>query len=122
MKKSVLIAGAAVMASIVYSISAAEWPAPYKPFSGKYTIYSGELGDQQTPTRNEIKVSFIVDGRTAKEMFDSISPDDKETCGGEGARARTKGNVWCTYQPGKDYRCYFGFDLRTGKSIGGGIC
>jgi len=122
MKNFTLIAAAAASLLLVFSISAAEWPAPYRSFSGKYTIYAGELGDQQAPTRNERKVSFIVDGEPAKEMFDSMHPDDKETCGGEGARGRTKGNVWCTYQPGKGYKCYFGFDLRTGKSIGGGIC
>lgn len=122
MKNTALLVGAAVLVSIVCSISAAEWPAPYRQFSGKYTIYSGELGDQQAPTRTETKVSFIVDGQPAKELFDAMHPDDKETCGAEGTRARTKGNVWCTYHPGRGYKCYFGFDLRTGKSIGGGIC
>ena len=122
MKNSALITGVTILLSIVCSLSAAESPAPYRQFSGKYTIYSGELGDQQAPTRNERKVSFIVDGLPAKDLFDSMAPDDKEACGGEGARARTKGNVWCTYQPERGYKCYFGFDLKTGKSIGGGIC
>jgi hypothetical protein len=122
MKNIALIAGATALVSLACSIGAAEWPAPYRPFSGKYTIYSGELGDQQAPTRNERKVSFIIDGGPAKEMFDSMYPDDKETCGSEGTRARTRGNVWCTYQQARGYKCYFGFDLRTGKSIGGGIC
>ena len=122
MKNTVLIVGATVLVSIVCSISAAERLAPYRQFSGKYAIYSGELGDQQAPTRTETKVSFIVDGQPAKELFDAMHPDDKETCGGEVARARTKGNVWCTYHPGRGYKCYFGFDLKTGKSIDGGIC
>jgi len=122
MKKTVLIVGATALGLLAYSTGAADWPAPYRPFSGRYTVYSGDLGDQQAPTRDDRKLSFIVEGQPAKEIFDSMYPDDKESCGSEGARARTKGNVWCTYQPRRGYKCYFGFDLRTGQSIGGGIC
>lgn len=122
MKKTVLIIGATALVSLAYATVPADWPAPYRQFNGKYTIYSGELGDQQAPTRDDRKLSFIIEGQPAKDIFDSMYPDDKETCGGEGARARTKGNAWCTYQPRRGYRCYFGVDLRTGKSIGGGIC
>lgn len=121
MKQTVLIIGATALVSLAYA-TAADWPAPYRPFNGKYTIYSGELGDQQAPTRDDRKLSFIIEGQPAKDIFDSMYPDDKETCGSEGARGRTKGNAWCTYQPRRGYKCYFGFDLRTGQSIGGGVC
>jgi hypothetical protein len=98
-------------------------PAPYLALRGEYSVYSGELGNQQAPTRTDRKVSFIVEGKAAKDIFDAIAPDDKLTCSGnKGARSRTKGTVWCTYEPGEGYTCYFGFDLKTGKSIAGGIC
>jgi len=98
-------------------------PAPYLAFKGEYSVYSGELGNQQAPTRADRKVSFIIEGKVAKDIFDAIAPDDKLTCSGNrGARSRTRGSMWCTYEPGEGYTCYFGVDLKTGKSIAGGIC
>lgn len=98
-------------------------PAPYQALKGEYRVYSGELGNQQAPTRADRRVSFIIEGKAAKDIFDAIAGDDKLTCSGtKGARSRTKGTMWCTYEPGEGYTCYFGFDLKTGKSIAGGIC
>ena len=123
MKKIAAILGTTVVLSLAYAAEQAHWPAPYRAFKGEYTIYSGELGDQQAPTRDDRKLSFIIEGQPAKDIFDAMPPDGKQTCNGEkGARSRSKGNVWCTFNPGDGYTCYFGFDLRTGKSIAGGIC
>ena len=100
----------------------ADRPAPYQVISGRYAIYSGELGEQLAPTRDDRKLSLIIEGQPAKAIFDSMAPDDKVACGGEGSRSRTKGQAWCTYQPRRGYKCYLGLDLRTGKSIAGGMC
>ena len=108
---------------MAYAADPVHRPAPYRSFKGEYAIYSGDLGDQQAPTRNDRKLSFIIEGPPAKEIFDSMPSDDRGTCSDEkGARSRSKENVWCTFNPGDGYTCYFGFDLRTGKSIAGGIC
>ncbi|QJE00221.1 hypothetical protein HH212_09460 [Massilia forsythiae] len=123
MKKIVAIIGASALLSLAYATEQAQWPAPYRQFKGEYTIYSGELGDQQAPTHSDRKLSFIIEGQPAKEIFNAMPPDDKETCSGEkGARSRSKDKVWCTFNSGSGYTCYFGFDLRTGKSIAGGLC
>lgn len=100
----------------------ADRPAPYQVLNGRYAIYSGELGEQLAPTKDDRKLSLIIEGKPAKDIFDSMAPDDKNSCGGEKARSRTKGSAWCTYQPRRGYKCYLGLDLRTGKSIGGGMC
>ena len=123
MKRILIVFGATALLSLAYAAEQAHWPAPYRAFKGEYTIYSGELGDQQAATKDDRKLSFIVEGQPAKEIFNAMPPDDKATCGeGEGERSRSKGNVWCTFSPKDGYTCYFGFDLRTGKSIAGGIC
>jgi hypothetical protein len=123
MKKILAILGAITLLSLTCAAEQAQWPAPYRPFKGEYAMYSGELGDQQAPTRSDRKLSFVVEGPAAKEIFSAMPPDDKNTCSTEkGARSRSKENVWCTFNPSDGYTCYFGFDLRTGKSIGGGIC
>jgi hypothetical protein len=94
-----------------------------KPLKADYVIYSGDLGEQMPPTKNDRKISINVTGQPAKEIFDSIWPDIKAECNTEkGGRERRKDNVWCFYLPGSGYECYFGFDLRTGKSIDGGEC
>ncbi|TWI51240.1 hypothetical protein IP92_00224 [Pseudoduganella flava] len=75
------------------------------------------------PTRNDVHVAFYVRGRAAKDMFNAMDPDRKSECGIEdGARVRQKENVACRYRPSDGYECDFGFDLRSGKSIGGSIC
>jgi hypothetical protein len=124
MKKIISIVGITVLlVSLAYAAEQAHWPAPYRAFKGEFTIYSGDLGDQQAPTRDDRKLSMIIEGQSAKDIFNAMPPDDKQTCSDEkGARSRSKGNVWCTFNPGRGYTCYFGFDLKTGKSIAGGIC
>jgi hypothetical protein len=123
-KKTLFVLGAtALLFSFAYAAEQAHWPAPYRPFKGDYAIYSGELGEQQAPTRDDRKLSFIIEGQPAKDIFNAMPPDEKETCSGEkGARSRRKEHVWCTFNPADGYTCYFGFDLRTGKSLAGGMC
>jgi hypothetical protein len=123
MKKTLVLLGATLLLSLTYAAEQAHWPAPYKVFKGRYTIYSGELGDQQAPTRDDRKLSFIIEGQAAKDIFNAMPPDEKVTCGDEkDARSRRKDHLWCTFDPGDGYTCYYGFDLRSGKSIAGGIC
>lgn len=123
MKKLLMMTAASALLSLAYAAEQHNWPAQYRPFKGEYAIYSGGLGDQQAPTKDDRKLSFIIEGQPAKEIFDSMGPDDKHTCSDEqGARSRIKGNAWCTYHPGDGYACYFGVDLRTGKSVAGGTC
>lgn len=111
------------MLSLAYAAEPAHGPVPYKPFKGEYTIYSEDLDNQQVPTKDDRKLSFIIEGLAAKEIFNAMPADDKHTCSEEkGARSRTKENVWCTFNPGDGFTCYFGFDLKTGKSIPGGTC
>lgn len=68
---------------------------------------------------------ILVDGNTAKEIFDSIGPDYRETCSGaDGDRHRRKKGIVCFYtaQDVKDtdgpYRCWIGMNLQTGDTIG----
>lgn len=100
------------------------YPAPAKPLKAEYTIYSGGLGDEQAPTKTDRKLAIDITGQAAKDIFDSLYPDAKGvSCSGEaGERLRRKGHVWCAYSPRDGYRCFLGFDLRSGASIAGGSC
>ncbi|MGK5025324.1 hypothetical protein [Janthinobacterium sp. RB2R34] len=94
-----------------------------KPLQAEYTIYSGELGNEQAPSKSDRKLAIEINGPAAKDIFDSIYPDAKVNCSGEqGERLRSKGNLWCSFLPGTGYRCFLGYDLRTGKDIPGASC
>lgn len=98
-------------------------PTSSKKLIAEYKIYSGELGDEQAATKTDRKLAVEISGQAAKEIFDSIYPDAKVTCSSEeGERLRGKKNLWCIYQPSGGYRCFLGFNLRTGDSIPGASC
>lgn len=113
--------GALATLSFAYASEHGEWWR-YKPFKGDYLIYSGALGEEQPPTTGDRKISFSVSGPVAKDMFDSMYPDAKDTCSDDkGHHERYKGNVACVRDT-DGYTCHFGFNLRTGASISGATC
>lgn len=99
------------------------WTWDFKPLKAAYSIYSGDLGEREAPTKSERKLAIAIEGQAAKEIFDSIYPDAKVTCSDEpGERLRSKGKIACIYQPRTGYRCSLGVNLRTGESISGASC
>ena len=112
---------ASACAAVAQGVQIWEW-AP-RSAEVKYVVYGGDLGDPYAATPRDVRVAFYVRGRAAKEMFEAMGPDRKSECGIEkGGRIREKEHVACTYRPSDGYQCDFGFDLRSGKSIGGSIC
>jgi len=122
-----LLLGASSVLSLAY---AAVPMGGWKSLPGAiYFIHGGSLADRQIPTAKDSKLSILIDGQPAKEIFDSIGPDLPETCSGEkGDRARDKKGIHCIYtaedKGAKDgpYRCWIGLDLRTGDSVGTVSC
>jgi hypothetical protein len=121
-----VIAALTAVVSLVAFAAQKPWDGTYTSYSMHYLLYSGTLGEAQPPTRTDQRLSFAIQGQLAKQMFDSIGPDLKLSCGTTlGMRQRTRGDVDCSYD--KDdaqspYTCHFGLDLRKGKSIAGAIC
>lgn len=113
-----LIACAGAALSVAY---AAEWSGEWKPLRASYTIYSGELEEREAPTTDERTMTIVIEGPTAKEIFDSIAPDLRQTCSQiKGDRERRKKGVNCIYESqgsAKGYRCWIGLNLRTGESV-----
>jgi len=112
-------------AAVVVSAFAADWSFEYRPAAVKYAIYGGGLGDPVAPSKKEAKITFEVTGSAAKDIFDSIGPDKKDQCSSDSAdrfRSKDADKLTCTLSPSGEYTCYFGFDLKSGKSTGGSIC
>ncbi|UMR32392.1 hypothetical protein MJ904_09590 [Massilia sp. MB5] len=122
MRKLALLAwGAAVIIS--QATAQNQPPVQSKQLKAEYTIYAGELGNEQAAIKTDRKLAVEISGQAAKDIFDSIYPDATVRCSDEkGERLRRKKNLWCIYQPKDGYRCFLGFDLRTGDSIPGGSC
>lgn len=92
--------------------------ATYKIFSGDSVAYS------EIPTVKDRKLSIVVKGQAAMEIFDLIGPDEPEGCSAtKGDRERNRDAVQCIFNatkasdPTKGYRCWIGVDLVSGKGI-----
>jgi hypothetical protein len=114
-----------VFTATCYSADSPEWQLDYKTITGDYGIYGGNIGDPVAPQKNNIKIAFEITGDVAKEMFEAMGPDIKDMCTegyGYRVRAKDKDNLRCQLTKEGEYTCNFGFNLRTGKSIGGSAC
>lgn len=122
-----LVLGAAATAALSFAYAADPSSDPYglwKSLQGAmYKIHSGSVADRTPPTAKDRLVTFLVDGKAAKEIFDSIGPDVQPVCSGmNGDRDRRRKGIYCTYSAedartkDKDgpYRCWVGVNLITG--------
>jgi hypothetical protein len=92
---------------------------------GVYKTYSRGLGDPGPATVKDTKIMFSIGGKAARQMFEATGPDVEDFCTeGTGTRIRKKDkeNIVCSRTQKGEYTCNFGFDLKTGKSIGGIVC
>jgi hypothetical protein len=91
-----------------------------------YLIYSGSLGEKEPPKVGNKKVSLLIEGQLARELFDSLGSDQKHACGAStGVRIRERGDITCSFdreQKAAPYTCFVGLNLNTGKSIVGAVC
>jgi hypothetical protein len=115
-----------MMCGAIAGAAGADQPlGPHRKLEGVYRVYGGGLGDPIAPTAKDKKVMFSVTGRAARELFDTLGPDKKDVCtagNGTRVRARDNDNLYCMRSAEGEYSCNFGFDLRSGKSIGGIVC
>lgn len=108
---------------IAMAQSAPKWIFSYQPLKGRYAVYAGGLGDPLPPTKKDQRIAFWIEGKAAKQLFDAMGPDLRNTCGADGeTRLRQRAHVSCSYHPRDGHHCDFGFDLLSGHSIGGFTC
>jgi hypothetical protein len=94
-----------------------------KPLTGDYYVYGGSPGDSTPPTPKDRKVSFMLTGPLAKELFDHIGRDAKVECKpSPDYRERRRGDLTCAWTRADGHSCYVGLDAQTGKSMGDYIC
>lgn len=118
------VAGVSILLVSAALAATSEWVFAYRPASTRYAVYGGSLGDPVPPTAADRKIAFEVTGRAARDLFEAIGPDIANACTGKDTRLRWRddGRLACTRSAKGEYACHFGFDLATGRSIGGSIC
>lgn len=123
MKSQLILA--AILGGLACASAVAQQTSEWNRLDGVYQIYGGSLGDRTEPTAKDRKVMFSLSGSAARDLFNAIGPDRKDLCTeGTGTRVRKKDheNLVCMRTKQGEYSCNFGFDLLSGKSIGGSIC
>ncbi|MBQ5947876.1 hypothetical protein [Massilia sp. ST3] len=130
-RNTFLLLSAAMLSAVAafpHSHAAApqEWDGDFHPAKVSYLSYSGSLSEKEPPKTGRQKLSLMMEGQLAQELFASIGPDQKDACGeGSGLRIRRRGDISCTLDKDSKaypYTCYIGVDIKTGKSTTGSIC
>lgn len=128
MRTRIVLISALVVTGFTLSFARASDPSAdplglWKSFPAIYKIHSGTIADRTPPTATDRMLTVLIDGKAAKDVFDSIGPDVTKMCSAEeGDRTRAKKGVYCTYEAQltnpKDshYRCWIGVNLRTGDT------
>lgn len=89
-----------------------------KPLMGDHYVYGGSPGDPTPPTPSDRKVSFMLIGPLAKELFGHIGRDSKTECKPSPEyRERRRGDLTCSWTKVYGHSCYFGLDAKSGKSM-----
>jgi hypothetical protein len=121
-----IVAAGLIACASVSLVFATDTLSAWRPLEGAtYKIFAGDtVAYSEVPTAKDRKLSVLIKGQPAKEVFDSIGPDDREICStANGDRERSKGAVQCTYtaskanEPWMGYRCWIGVNLVDGKGI-----
>ena len=96
----------------------------YKQLSGSYRIGGQTAYD---PPENEPQNTlFYVEltGSAAKDMFDQmpVAPV-ADICADKGTKTKNVGEMRCTQSVGgKQYRCWFGIDIKNQRITNGVVC
>jgi hypothetical protein len=120
-----LISGVVPLLAAACVLAATDWNWSYRPARTQYETYAGSLGEPAAPVANDTKIAFEVSGEAAQRMFNAMAPDKTDICtasAGTRFRSRDDDKIVCTRSSQGQYSCQFGFDLKTGKSIGGSVC
>jgi hypothetical protein len=126
MKHTPLLLVLTLALSSAHAHAPKEWDGEYITAKARYLIYSGSLGDTVPPQAGYKKLSLMIEGRLARELFDALGPDQQEACGAStGVRIRERGDVTCSFHRDDKvapFTCHIGINLQTGKSMAGAIC
>lgn len=96
-------------------------PGQWHSLKARYLLHSGGASYPEAPSKSDRALTILFEGAPAKQVFNQMGPDAKETCSTEkGDRERRNKGALCIYTARLSstddvhYRCWIGIDLRTG--------
>jgi hypothetical protein len=117
------VAAAVTLLSLVPLSAIGQPDGTPRKFSGEYAFYSGSLAERALPTRRDAKVWMEISGVAASRMYGYLGPAAKIDSCSDTDEARSRDKLVCFRSKGTgSVTCHFGFDMRSGKAIGGVIC
>lgn len=126
MKLHIALLSLALLLPPSHAATPTVWDGEYAVAKARYLVYSGRLGEKEPPKVGSKKVSLLIEGQLAQDIFNSLGPDQKQACGAStGVRIRERGDITCSYdreQKIAPFTCYVGLNLKTGKSMEGATC
>ncbi len=117
MKRSTIILALMVVSSFAYAVTHGQLTGTYR-IGGK-TFYDPP---EEEPQNTHIYIQLT--GSTAKDMYNVMDAKPQyDICVDNGSKTKTIGEMQCTRSAdGKDYRCWFGVDLKRQKITRGVVC
>lgn len=117
MKLFAIIAALILMSSFALAAS-------YKQLTGSYRIGGQTYFD---PPENEPQNTHLyieLTGTSAKDLYEMMAAiPQPDVCDEIGTKTKEVGGMTCTRSAnGKDYRCWFGVDVKNQKITGGVMC
>lgn len=100
------------------------YASAYNQLSGTYRIGGKTLYDPPENEPQNTNIYFELSGSAAKDLYQTMAvKPQKEVCGETGTQTKTIGNMQCTLSSGgKEYRCWFGIDVKSQKIVSGVVC
>ena len=77
---SIALLSAALFISSSHAGNPKEFDGDFHPAKVRYMTYSGDLGEKEAPKFGKQKVSLLIEGALAQEMFESLGRDQKDAC------------------------------------------
>jgi hypothetical protein len=98
--------------------------ADYKPLMGEYTKGGKTFYDPPEEESKDTHIYFVLTGATAKDLFNSMKvPAMRDVCMNDGSLTKLVKEMQCTQSlGGKQYRCWFGIDIKNQHITGGVVC
>jgi hypothetical protein len=117
MKRFIIIMVLAIASSLVMA-------ATYNQLTGSYRIGGKTLYDPPENEPQNTRLYVELTGDAAKDLYQIMKVKPKpDVCDEEGTLTKVVGNIRCTHSADtKNYRCWFGIDVKNQKITNGVIC
>lgn len=98
--------------------------ATAQPLTGTYRVGGATLVDPPQQEARDTHFYVELTEPSAKALYDAMKAKAvPDACGDPGTTTKRAGGVACSRGPkGREYRCWFGIDLRAPRLVHGVVC